>query len=332
MDGELTRLDLNESPLPPPREVLEAGYRALAQPHKYSAMGMLEELEDLISAYSGVEREMVAVGCGGDSILAALLLVSRVNSDVIAIPKYSFSMYRVLARESGSRTAIVDMFEEGDRWIVRFEDLLEAAKRASLVIVDNPNNPTGSLLLTQGMIRELAETAKGLVVVDEAYYEFSGSTAAPLVMEYGNLAVVRTFSKAFAMAGMRVGYLIASPRIAGSVKRLFPFPTSTPSLAMAIAALANRSYVASLVEYVRSKREEVREALRDLGMKAYRSEANFLLVNTGVENAAEKLRSRGVHVRRTEIGDSYIRVTVGSSRDMERFLGAVREISQISQP
>ncbi len=320
------RLDLNESPLPPPLDVIEAGAKALAYLNRYPASKLLQEVERLISEYSGVRRDMIAVGCGGDSILAAIFLLAGAWGGVVVAPRFSFGMYRVLAEESGSRLVRVNMKPEGEVWVLDYDKLLEESRKARLVVVDNPNNPTGSLLLGPARVRELALSTRGLVVIDEAYYEFSGVTMAPLVEEHDNLVVVRTFSKAFSMAGMRIGYLIASPRIASAVKRLFPFPTSTPGLAMAARALRKRSYMESLVKYIRSKREEVRQEIINMGMMAFRSEANFLLVDTGIDGAAERLRSRGVYVRETEIGSSFIRVTIGSSRDMRRFLRELKDI------
>jgi histidinol-phosphate aminotransferase len=333
------RLDLNESPKPPPPEVLEAARRALAEANRYPEKSLIRSVEEALAEYVGVPARHVAVTCGGDAALLALFLVSKAAGRAVAFPRYSFSMYRELAEASGSRVIVVPMAERGDAWELDYGVLLEAAREAAIVLVDNPNNPTGSLLLDPGRVEELASEARGLVVVDEAYYEFSRVTAAGLVESHDNLVVLRTLSKAFSLAGLRVGYVVAGGSVAGAIRRLLPFPTSRPSLAAALAALEARRYVERIVEDIVEEREWLRSRLEGVARKVYRSHANFLLVDTGFEDAARRLAENGVAVRATAISSRHVRVTVAGRRESEalidalsRLAGGVRPGGGSSQP
>ena len=322
------RLDLNESPFSPPPEIVEAGRRALQDVNRYPGRDLVGSLEEALADYAGVPSELVAVGCGGDGLLTLIALIasSSRTGRMAVYPEYSFVMYEALAGEAGYMVRRVPMKPSGDVWVLDEDALFSLAREASLVFIDSPNNPTGSLLVAPKRLAELAEEARGFVVVDEAYYEFSGVTVAGLVESYDRLLVVRTFSKAFSMAGLRVGYAIAPRNIATRLRRLAPFPASKPSIAAALEALRRLDHVSRVVAHVRRWREVMRERLNSMGARAYRSHANFILVDLKVSNAAERLAEKGVIVRKTRLGDSYVRVTVGSERDNMVFLEAAGEV------
>ncbi|MCE4611754.1 MAG: histidinol-phosphate transaminase [Desulfurococcales archaeon] len=327
MGGSVVRLDLNESPFPPPPEVVEAAKQALQDVNRYPGKELVRLLEEELASYAGVPRERVVVGCGGDSLLALLALItSPIKERRSVYPEYSFTMYEALAEEAGFNVKRVPMRPSGDWWVLDEDALFSLARDASIIFIDLPNNPTGSLLISPRRVAELAEEARGLVIADEAYYEFSGVTVASLAESYDNLVVVRTLSKAFSMAGLRVGYTIAPKEVASKLRRLTPFPTSKPGIAAALEALRRLDYVSRVVAHVRRWREVLRERLNSMGAKAYNSHANFILVDFKVANATEKLAKKGIIVRKTMLGDNYARVTVGSESDNEAFLEAAREV------
>jgi histidinol-phosphate aminotransferase len=223
--------------------------------------------------------------------------------------------------------------ERGDSWVLDVGVLGEAARGASLVVLDRPNNPTGSMLAGSRELLELASEVRGFVVVDEAYYEFSGETLAGHVPGYENLVVVRTLSKAFSLAGLRVGYIVAPKHVAAKVRQLNPYPASRPSLA-AVAAYTQPQaleHLERVVGYVRLWRERVRGALARVGVKAYRSEANFLLIDTGTPGAVGELARRGVRTREVEVGSTMVRASIGRPWENRMLVKELAEIAGASR-
>lgn len=327
------RLDLNESPFPPPLGVVEAAARAVAEANRYPRRELYEEVLSLLASYTGAREDMLVLGLGGDMVLEKAFSLVLGPGDTAAAPSPSFSMYPVYASHQGARLEEVQLREQGDHWTLPWEELLEATRRgARLVAVDNPNNPTGSLVVPgeQELVELLEEAGKrgALVVLDEAYYEFSGVTYAQLAEAYDNLLVVRTLSKAFSLAGLRIGYGIAHPGLAERLRALMPPFLPSPSLAAAAAALRSPGYAEELVRLIRREREWLRERLNRLGARAYRSHTNFVLARLPAEiDPVEALRARGILVRRPRLpGGGWIRVTVGAPRENTELVNAVAEL------
>jgi len=212
------------------------------------------------------------------------------------------------------------------------EAILKARKesRAPVTIVCSPNNPTGSSL-SPAEVERLCEQGDGLVVIDEAYHEFSGQTVVPLLERHPNLVVLRTFSKAMALAGLRVGYLLASPELVREVnKARLPYNLNFFSQAAAIEALQEKDALAKSVRRLVAARERLRERLADVpGVRAWPSDANFFLLEClGADPRAvfAGLLRRGVLVRDVT---SYpmlsrcLRVSVGSEKENDAFLHAL---------
>ncbi len=325
-DG-VARLDLNESPYPPPSFVIEAAARELERGNRYPDGNMFRRLYEALSSYTGLPRDNIVVGAGGDDLLRAAFTGTVEPGDKVVAPRYSFGMYRVYAKLAGTVFVGVPVEPRGEWWVLDEERLISESKRARLVLLDRPNNPTGSMFLSEKRVEELLEEAKGLVVIDEAYYEFTGSTVAGLVEAHENLVVLRTLSKAFCLAGLRVGYALAHPETAEKLRRLLPpFPTSRPSVAAAIAALENPGYAREVVEKAVAERERLRRMLSEAGAKPYGSHTNFVLVETGIRGVVEKLYWEGVAVRAVPMGDNWFRATVGLPEENHRLVEAVSKL------
>ncbi|MET1127808.1 MAG: histidinol-phosphate transaminase [Thermoproteota archaeon] len=323
------RLDLNESPYPPPREVLEAASRELSRAHLYPDGSLTSKVVELLSEYTGLNQENILVTAGADGSLHSLFAAYVKEGSRVAVPRYSFPMFKRYSSLYGGSVAEIPMEAEGDLWRLDLDALFDEARRSALVVVDNPNNPTGAPLLNRSDVEKLASETEALVIIDEAYYEFYGKTVADLVRSYSNVVVVRTFSKAFALAGMRVGYILAPEEVAERVRKAVPpFAVTRVSLAAAAAALESRGYVEGIVKLVKSERERLRGELSRAGFRAFRSETNFLLVDTGIKGAAEKLRKLNIFVRKTEISSTMVRVTVGRPEDNKAFLEALGSLNR----
>ncbi|GAB6148039.1 histidinol-phosphate transaminase [Stetteria hydrogenophila] len=328
-EGVGVRLDLNECPHPPPGFVVEAAAAELGRVNRYPEAGLVGRAYRALASYTGFSVDRLAIGAGGDDLLKAVFAGTLEPGDTVAAPRYSFSSYKSLARLHGARVSWVPMEPRGEWWVIDEDALFEEAGRAKLVVLDRPNNPTGSMLLPKARVEELLEEARGLVLVDEAYYEFAGETVAELTESHENLVVVRTLSKAFCLAGLRLGYAIAHKSTAAAIRRvLSPFPVSRPSLAAAAAALENPGYALEEAERVRGERERLRSMLQAAGARVYASRTNFLLADTGIPRVVEKLRRRGIAVKRVPLGDSWLRATVGLPSENEALAKALAELSR----
>ena len=318
------RLDMNEYPEPPPSWMIERACRAASEVNRYPTRELFTELLEAIAGYAGVGADNIALGAGGYVILQAVLEAYTRPGDTVAVPRYTYTYFKDLAIARGLRVVEIGLVEDGDEW-----RLSQPVPEARLLYLDNPNNPTGSLIAWRDIVMEAVD--RGIVVVvDEAYYEYSGATLAGEASETSGLIVVRTMSKAFSLAGARIGYSISTPGDREVLRRvLLPYPTSTCSMTLAVEALRNPGYMRERVERVIGERERLRSRLSSMGLKAYKSHANFILVKTGVEGIVERLAMKGIIVRKTTISNDTFRATISLRRENEALVEALKDILQL---
>ena len=210
------------------------------------------------------------------------------------------------------------------------DEALEAAP--NVVFVCSPNNPTGNAQPVEA-VASLAARTSALVVVDEAYIEFGGETALPLAADHPNVAVVRTFSKAFAMAGARLGYVLTSRDVVADLQRVrLPYHMSALAQAAGIVALRHTTEALALLESIRAQRDRIVRALEAIdGMTVFPSDANFVLFQPPAPHDAEgvwrALLDRGVLVRDlTAVVPNALRVTAGAEHEVDLFLSGMSEV------
>jgi histidinol-phosphate aminotransferase len=284
--AEVLRFDGNTSPERPPYARASVLEDALAEINTYPHGGY-PRLAPALAEYAGVEPENVVLGAGADDVILLLVRSFAGRGDLVAIAdEPTYPLFRIAVWIAGA--------EVGD------DD-------PALTICCRPNNPTGAL--------EPLPDARPLIV-DEAYFEYSGVTAVELIED--GVIVVRTFSKAFGLAGARVGYALAGRDVADELnRRQAPAPISTLSVALALAALQSPPDVSPIVE----ERERLAAELRAIGFDPWPSRANFLYVPfDGAENAAETLLRQGIAVRRVP---GALRITIRNPEDDDRLLGAL---------
>jgi len=327
----LVKIDQNENPFDLPesvkRRVVE---RALMRPwSRYPAFDPRELLQAL-AAFSGWRPDGILAGNGSNELIQALLLVTVAPGTRVVIPEPTFTLYALLTSILGGEAVRVPLGPEleYDAGALR---RTRSESGAGVTIACSPNNPTGSLL-DAGDVERLCADGDGLVVVDEAYHEFSGQSVAPLLARHENLVVLRTFSKAMAMAGLRVGYLLASPALVREInKARLPYNLNFFSQSAALAALEERRELESVVRRLVAMREEVFLSLSALpGVRPYPSRANFILfelLDREPKAVFESLLERGVLVRdvtgfpRLE---RCLRVSIGSPDENAAFLDGLR--------
>jgi histidinol-phosphate aminotransferase len=282
------------------------------------------ELKAAIARYVKVDAEMIVVGCGSDDVLDSTIRGMAEPGDILVEVSPTFSMVRAFANVSGLR--VIDVSRYSASLITSISTI-----DAPITYLCSPNNPTGETLDLE-MIETVAREVSGIVIVDEAYIDFGGESALPLLATCDNLVITRTFSKAFGLAGLRVGYGIGAPAL---IKRIEaargPYKVTSVAERVAIEVLDNDiDWVRNTARTARIAREEFTRELEEIGASPIKSQANFVLIP--VKHASvvsDDLRDRGIAVRSfsslESIGDA-IRVTVGPRPEMTRFIEALAEV------
>ncbi|ADM28381.1 aminotransferase class I and II [Ignisphaera aggregans DSM 17230] len=320
------RLHLNECLFPPPDEVLNAIVNSIKGVNFYPNVDMFNRFRTLLAEYAKVDIDNVYPFTGADSALRAIYFMLTEPGNSVLYIEPTFSMVKIYARIRRLNEIIIGSYPMGEWWRVDIEQLIEKSRDADLVIIVDPNNPTGSPILygDKNLISTLCESTKGFIVIDETYYEFSGYTAAPLVNIYPNLIVVRSLSKAFCLAGLRLGYVIANKKIINVLSKPFtPFDIPTPSIAAGIAALENRGYVDRVVNMIKTLREYMFNELRRLGIEVYRSLTNFLLIRDKRDLRSMFMR-HGIAIK--SLGNDLYRITIGSEETCRKIIDILRGI------
>jgi histidinol-phosphate aminotransferase len=323
------RLNTNECPLPLPlgfSDDLAAAVREL-ELNRYPD-GTMRALREALAARTGHGVEGVWTANGSNEILTQLLMAYGGAGRRAALFEPTYLLHRRLSwltRTEIAERRLDPPFEIDDDAVA-----WAGAERPHVVFVCSPNNPTGNTQPLEA-IRSLASRSDGLVIVDEAYVEFGGESALPLVAEHLNVAVVRTFSKAFALAGARIGYVLAAPTVVEDLERVrLPYHMSTLTQAAGVVALHHADEAAKSLEAIRGERDRIVGALSEIdGATVFPSRANFVLFQPPVDAKVvwRGLLDRGVLVRDlTAVVPNGLRVTAGTPHEVDLFLKALEEV------
>ena len=284
------------------------------------------QLKEAIVNYIGCKIENISVGNGSSELLDLCVKTFVDTNELILSLDPTFSMYSIYAKIVNSRYIGAG---EGNDFTINVDDVIKSIEEndPKLTIICNPNNPTGTTIKRDDVLR-IVKSTDNVVIVDEAYMEFSNESVVDEIENYDNLIVVKTMSKAFSMAGIRTGYLIANEELVKTIEKVRPpYNLNSISALLATKALKQKDKMLSYVENLKVEREKIYEKLIDMGVKAYRSGANFVFFSSKVDNLAEKLIDNDVLIRK--FGgklDNYYRVTVGSPKENETFLDAMKKI------
>jgi histidinol-phosphate aminotransferase len=322
------RLDFNENTVGASPKVIEFLKQNLseAQLAIYPEYGQTKQA---LGRFFGIDPEDFILTNGTDEAIQVLVNTYIDDGDEVLILQPSYAMYRFYAEIAGARIRTVPYRKE--KLAFPLEELLEAIRPSTrAVLIANPNNPTGTGTSRAGIERILEKAVNGAVLIDEAYFEFSGVTALPVIQDYPNLFVSRTFSKVYGMAAMRLGCLFSqSGNIEFLHKAQSPYSVNTLATIAVRAAIDDREYIEKYVTEVLAARELLYVGLETLGIRYYESRANFVLFEAGKRAIAvrDELRRRGVLVRdRSYEIPGCVRVTVGTRDQIRRFLAELTEI------
>lgn len=328
---DLIRLDMNESPYgPSPKTV--AAIASFATTNRYPDFDQWE-LREAIATYAGVTAEQVFCGAGCDDVLNLLAQAVLDPGDEIIISEPTFGVYRMQANLRGAATVNVPLDHD---FQLDVDGILAAVtEKTKYIMICTPNNPTGNEL-DRSSIEKIAAEAPCLVVIDEAYSEFAGSSYVDFVETHPNVIVFRTMSKFAGLAGMRVGYGIVPRSMTAHLENIVQpcHNVSYVSAEAAIASLDDLDYLMGVVDRIVASRDELAANLREIpGVEPYPSSTNFLLVKLPVADAGPvvaELANRGVLVRyfaNPALGlQTCLRVTIGTPAENERFLSELADI------
>ena len=320
------RLDFNENTVacsPAVREVL-----ARITSENLTRYPEREPVEAIVAAHLGLTQEQVALTNGVDEAIHVLFEAFLDTGDELLLPVPTYTMYEVYA--SATDAKIVAVQADGTLEFP-FERLMAAiTQRTKIIAIANPNSPAGSVATREQIVAIAERAPQAIVLVDEAYYHFCGETVMDLLATMPNLVVARTFSKAYGLAGLRVGLLASGVENMRWIHRvLSPYSVNQVALKCLPAALTDAAYLDGYVAEVLAARAEFEAALDAMGIRRWPSRANFVLVEIGVRHAefVRRMLAEGVLVRdrSNDPGcDGCVRITVGTREQMRRAVGAMK--------
>lgn len=325
--GGYIKLNTNENPYPPSPKVFEVLARASGEEMRKYPDALWRRLRAKISQVYGVRPEQIFVGNGSDEVLS-LLIRTFVDPGEKVLSLYpSYVLYETLAAINAVEYEVVELDDDFDIPEAAFE------VKGKIFFVANPNSPTGKPVPID-TIRRLCESFPGIVVADEAYVDFGDCSCIEALDDYPNLMILRTFSKAFSLASIRVGFALAPAElIADLIRTKDSYNVSLMSQLAAEAALDDIDYMRANVEKTKRTRSRLADSLRELGFDVYPSASNFLLARPQDGNAREVyelLKERKILVRYFPLRrlDDRLRISIGTDEEVDALLAALTEIAK----
>lgn len=330
-DKNIIKLNTNECPYPP-----APGVRKLLDNIKYEDMRLYPDPEasvlvDALSDYYNVPKDQIFVGVGSDDVLSMAYLTFFNSDKPLLFPDITYSFYDVWAELYKVPYKKIPL---NDDFKINFEDYYEENQPNGGVIIANPNAPVGISEPVSELEKLIQHNRNSVVIIDEAYIDFGGESALPLIEKYENVLVVQTFSKSRAMAGMRIGYAFGSKKLIKYMQDAkFSFNSYTmnrPSLELGVAAIEDDKYFKDTCAKIVATRERVKKELSGLGFTFPDSKANFIFAKHERVSGEElflALKEKGIYVRHwsaDRIAD-YLRITIGTDEEMDKLIAFLKE-------
>lgn len=327
--ANLVKLNTNENPYGPSPRVLQALRDEIGESLRLYPDPDASRLKQAIAAFHGITPDQVFVGNGSDEVLAHVFLALLKQPQPILFPDITYSFYPVYCRLYDIEFTTLSL---GDAFEIRVDDYRRANGG---IIFPNPNAPTGRLLELSDIENLLQANPNSVVVIDEAYIDFGGQTAIPLIARYPNLLVVQTLSKSRSLAGLRVGFAVGDAQLIEALERVKDsfnsYPLDRLAQTGAIAAFADRSYFEQICRTVIASREMLVGNLQKLGFDVLPSAANFVFARHPSHDAAElaaALRERSIivrHFKQPRI-EQFLRISIGTDKQCRLLVAALQEI------
>ncbi|MDX2039843.1 MAG: histidinol-phosphate transaminase [Acidobacteriota bacterium] len=332
------KINQNENPFGMPAEIKDEVLRRASEQDwaRYPEFIPVHLLEKL-AAHVGWKASGVMAGNGSNEMIQAVVNCIVEKGVKVVLPEPTFSVYRQVIQVAGGEVISVPLNEDLTFNIPRLASKLVASK-AGMAIICSPNNPTGCTI-TPRDLASLLRNSEAIIVVDQAYLEFGSEDFIPLLNEYKNLVILRTFSKAMAMGGLRVGYCLAAPELIREFnKAKMPYSLNFFSMTAAEVALENMHLLQPLVEQMKQEHDRLFVELQkfDGQLIPMPSAANFFAVKTSIppKELFEALHARGILIRNISSApmlENYVRISVGTPEENDKLIAALKEIFGINR-
>lgn len=319
------RLDFNENTVGCSPRVLERlRTMNLEQLARYPER---EPVENVLAGFLEIAPEQLLLTNGVDEAIHLLCETYLEPGDDALIVVPTYSMYRLYTMATGAQVTAIPAGEDFRFPVAEVSN--GSTPRTRLILIANPNNPTGTVASPEDLLRVARSAPDSAILVDEAYFEFYGRTLLPFCREFPNLFVARTFSKAYGLAGLRSGVLVGNPDQMRAVRRVSsPYNVNAVALACIPDAVADQAYIQQYVAEIRESRSRLERALEANGIHFWPSHANFVLARVGSTAFIEQMRLRGILVRdrSSDHGcEGCVRITLGPGEHTDRLLTALQE-------
>lgn len=330
-DRKFIKLNTNENPYPPSPRVAQAVADAVADLRLYPDPECVA-LRQAVAQAVGLSAENVFCGNGSDEVLSFAFQAFFDKEKAITVPDITYSFYEVFVKYLDLTANLVPLKEDFSLPVEKF------LRCPGGVVLANPNAPTGQSISLESIEKILTSNPDNVVLVDEAYVDFGGETAAGLVPQYPNLLVVQTASKSRSLAGLRVGWALGQPNLIGALRcvrdSINSYTVDRLASAAAVAALEDGAYLEETRKAIMATRDATLERLKALGFAVLPSQANFLFVrHPQVAGKAlyDSLRQRGILVRRWDIPriQDDLRISIGTPEEMDALCAALAEVLQV---
>lgn len=328
-DKEYIKLNTNENPYPPSPKVINAIKKAANVELRLYPEPTCEKLKKTIADYHNLDKEQVFVGNGSDEVLAFSFMAFFEPDKPVLLPDISYSFYPVYSKLFNIKYKSVPLNDNFSLPVNKFSG------ENGGIIFPNPNAPTGKFLSLKKIEKVLKQNIEEVVIIDEAYIDFGGESAVKLINQYSNLLIIQTLSKSRALAGLRVGFALGQKHLIEGLVRIKNSVNSytIDSLAMAgaIEAIKDQKYFQKTRKKIIRTRERVAEDLKKNDFVVINSKTNFLFTShkkVEAKKLFKRLKERGVLVRyfaEPRI-DNFIRVSIGTDREMDEFIDTVKDI------
>lgn len=329
---EVIKLASNENPLGPSPQAIQAINEAVSNLHRYPD-GSGYYLKQSLGQVLGVQPEQILLGNGSNEIIELALRTFLNPGDEVISPIPSFLVYEKAVQAMGGKNILIPL----KRFRIDLGAVLDKiTPRTQMIIINNPNNPTGTIVEKKEWERFLKSVPDRIVILlDEAYIDFVDDLSCPMGIDYLNsekaLLVIRTFSKAYGLAGLRIGYGLTRTDLADYINRVRqPFNVNSLALSGALGALQDQDFYQKTLALVRKGKKDLEDGLARMGLKTIPSQTNFILIKVPIKarSVFEAMLKKGVIIRSmNSYGlEEYIRVNVGLPEENKRFLRVLKQV------
>ena len=328
-DQQYIKLNTNENPYPPSPQAITAMRHAASDNMRLYPDPNAQVLKQAIADFYQLTPEQVFVGNSSDEVLAHTFVALLKHEKPLLFPDISYSFYPAYCRLFGITAEQIPL---ADDFTIRTQDY---ERPNGGIIFPNPNAPSGIALTLTDIEKILRANPESVVVIDEAYIDFGGDTATPLIQQYPNLLITQTFSKSRSLAGLRVGFAMGHPELIEGLERVKnsfnSYPLDRAAIAGATASINDKDYFNETCDKIIHTREKTSQALAQLGFNVLESKTNFVFAKPAKKDAQTlyaALKNKGILVRYFNAPriDDYLRITIGTDEEMEQLIDTLKTL------